>query len=89
MKSDNAVEMGSDKKKRIGMKEAAKTIYRQDGILGFWRGVIPALALVSNPIIQYTVFERLKSMWEKKRGELTSFHFFILGAGMAYDRFMI
>ena len=71
------------------MKEAAKTIYRQDGILGFWRGVIPALALVSNPIIQYTVFERLKSMWEKKRGELTSFHFFILGAGMAYDRFMI
>ena len=66
--------------------EAAKTIYRQDGMLGFWRGVIPALALVSNPIIQYTVFERLKSIWEKKRGELSSFHFFILGAGMAYDQ---
>jgi adenine nucleotide transporter 17 len=32
--------------------EAAKAIYKQDGIQGFWRGIGPALILVINPVIQ-------------------------------------
>ncbi|KAJ3028964.1 UNVERIFIED_CONTAM: hypothetical protein HDU68_000491, partial [Siphonaria sp. JEL0065] len=60
-------------------------IYKEEGITGFWKGIIPALILVINPIIQYTVFERLKDIWQTRRtkkggGALTGFDFFLLGA---------
>lgn len=32
--------------------QAARAIYEQDGIQGFWRGIGPALILVINPVIQ-------------------------------------
>lgn len=66
---------------KIGMRQAARHIFEQDGLLGFWRGVIPALILVANPVIQYTVFEKLKSSMEKRQRALGAFDFFILGAG--------
>ena len=46
---------------------------------GFFKGLIPALVLVINPVIQFTVFERLKASMEKKM-TLNGLHFFILGA---------
>ena len=46
---------------------------------GFYKGIIPALVLVINPVIQFTVFERLKVVMDKKM-VLNGFHFFILGA---------
>ncbi|KAI9329741.1 mitochondrial carrier domain-containing protein [Obelidium mucronatum] len=60
-------------------------IYKEEGITGFWKGIIPALILVINPIIQYTVFERLKDIMQTRRtakggGALTGFDFFLLGA---------
>ena len=67
------------------MWAAAQKVYQDDGIVGFWRGVLPALALVSNPIIQYTVFERLKKVLEKTRGDLSSYHYFLLGAGTSIN----
>jgi len=39
-----------------------KAIAHRDGIRGFWRGVTPALILVSNPIITWVVFEQLKKL---------------------------
>jgi len=39
-----------------------KDIARRDGIRGFWRGVVPALILVSNPIITWVAFEQLKKL---------------------------
>lgn len=44
-----------------------------------YKGVIPALVLVINPIIQYTAFEKLKESREKVK-ILTTIDFFILGA---------
>lgn len=65
----------------------------KDGLAGFWRGIRPALVLVINPVIQYTVFEQLKNaliaaraakLPRGKRGPtsalLTDWDFFILGA---------
>ncbi len=66
---------------KIGMKEAALKIYKDDGIVGFWRGIIPALVLVINPVIQYTVFEKLKTWIEQKKKDLSTIDFFLLGAG--------
>jgi adenine nucleotide transporter 17 len=39
-----------------------KAIAQREGILGFWRGVVPALILVSNPIITWVVFEQMKKL---------------------------
>lgn len=63
-----------------GIREAAMSVYNENGLMGFMRGVMPALILVCNPIIQFTVFEKLKVVIEKKRGELKRLDFFLLGA---------
>lgn len=61
---------------------SASQIYKEEGISGFFKGVFPALILVSNPILQYTVFEKLKERLQRSRGSsaMTSLDFFLLGA---------
>ncbi|KAI0750626.1 mitochondrial carrier [Daedaleopsis nitida] len=46
---------------RPGILQTIQHILRKGGLLAFWRGLGPALVLVMNPIIQYTVFEQLKN----------------------------
>ncbi|KAJ2537443.1 hypothetical protein EV175_006724, partial [Coemansia sp. RSA 1933] len=59
--------------------QAFTEIIKEDGVLSLWQGLIPALILVINPIIQYTVFEQLKNRVERVRN-LGSLDFFVLGA---------
>ncbi|KAJ2372766.1 hypothetical protein IW150_003955 [Coemansia sp. RSA 2607] len=59
--------------------KAFAEIIKEDGVLSLWQGLIPALILVINPIIQYTAFEQLKNKVEKVR-KLGSLDFFVLGA---------
>lgn len=60
---------------------AAMKIYNEEGVLGFFRGLLPALVLVINPVIQYTVFERAKGWLESRRtAPLNAVDFFALGA---------
>lgn len=67
--------------KKPSTAEAALKIYKEEGVLGFFRGLLPALVLVINPIIQYTVFEQIKGWMEKRRsGALNALDFFFLGA---------
>src|SRR6201992_2671068 len=54
-------------------------ILREEGLSGLFAGVMPALVLVINPILQYTVFEQLKNLVEKKR-RVTPTDAFYLGA---------
>ncbi|OZJ05202.1 hypothetical protein BZG36_02462 [Bifiguratus adelaidae] len=61
--------------------ETAMEILKTDGFKGFYAGLLPALILVINPIIQYTVFEQLKARWMKlKSSNLSAWEFFVLGA---------
>ncbi|THH29391.1 hypothetical protein EUX98_g4801 [Antrodiella citrinella] len=53
--------------KKLGIIATIKHILRKDGIAAFWRGIGPALVLVINPIIQYTIFEQLKNLLVKRR----------------------
>ncbi|KAF2016685.1 mitochondrial carrier [Aaosphaeria arxii CBS 175.79] len=55
------------------------SIIREEGFSRLFAGVMPALVLVINPILQYTVFEQLKNMLEKKR-RVTPKDAFYLGA---------
>lgn len=51
----------------------AMEIIQDRGLVGLWAGLLPALILVSNPIIQYVLFERLKILVARRRdkGRLT------------------
>ncbi|KAF9990530.1 hypothetical protein BGZ75_001403 [Mortierella antarctica] len=63
----------------LGTIETATQMIKENGLKSFWQGIMPALILVANPIIQYTVFEKLKNRIAKTRS-LTGFDFFLLGA---------
>ncbi|KAK3672909.1 hypothetical protein LTR78_007262 [Recurvomyces mirabilis] len=54
-------------------------IIREDGFTRLFAGVLPALVLVINPILQYTIFEQLKQVLEKRR-KVTARDSFLLGA---------
>jgi len=47
--------------KKLTFKETVQKILAKDGLGALWRGVGPALILVINPVLQYTVFEQLKN----------------------------
>ncbi|KAI5116955.1 hypothetical protein M0805_001928 [Coniferiporia weirii] len=79
--------------KKLGILETCSHILRAGGIKAFWRGLGPALVLVVNPVLQYTIFEQLKNLLLKRRtvrlraagikdavGVLTDLDFFLLGA---------
>jgi adenine nucleotide transporter 17 len=56
-------------------------IIRKDGFKTLFAGVLPALILVLNPIIQYTIFEQLKNFINRKNpNRVTSTHAFFIGA---------
>ncbi|KAF7433410.1 hypothetical protein PC9H_005362 [Pleurotus ostreatus] len=90
MENDSALPGTSSKK--LGIAETIKNIFAKDGIKAFWRGIGPALVLVINPVLQYTVFEQLKNQLVKSRSAklkaagavavavLTDMDFFFLGA---------
>lgn len=54
-------------------------LLRDEGPARLFAGVLPALILVINPILQYTFFEQMKQFLEKKR-RVTPKDAFVLGA---------
>lgn len=54
-------------------------LIKDEGPLALFAGVAPALVLVINPILQYTIFEQFKNILEKKR-RITPRTAFLLGA---------
>lgn len=42
-------------------------LWNNEGPFAFFAGVLPALVLVINPILQYTIFEQLRNVLEKRR----------------------
>lgn len=56
------------------------SLFREEGPAALFAGVLPALVLVINPILQYTIFEQLKDALEKRRGQVLPRDAFFLGA---------
>lgn len=54
-------------------------LLREEGPQALFSGVVPALVLVINPILQYTIFEQAKNVLEKKK-RITPTVAFFLGA---------
>ncbi|KAL8813196.1 MAG: hypothetical protein Q9223_007098 [Gallowayella weberi] len=55
------------------------SLLRTEGPLALFAGVLPALVLVINPILQYTIFEQLHAALSKRR-KVTARDIFLLGA---------
>jgi hypothetical protein len=43
----------------ISPRSVVQAIYRESGFWGYWAGLIPSLVLISNPTIQYMLYEQL------------------------------
>ncbi|KAJ6808929.1 putative peroxisomal nicotinamide adenine dinucleotide carrier [Iris pallida] len=70
-----------------GTINAVQELYDEAGIFGFWKGVIPTLIMVSNPSIQFMIYETLLNKLKKRRdsnmkgaGGITALEIFLLGA---------
>ena len=85
-KSDPATASTSAPSKAPGAIEMARYLYRKDGLSAFWRGIGPALVLVVNPVLQYTVFEHIKNLLIKRRkAKLTAAGVAVTAAALLSD----
>jgi hypothetical protein len=44
-----------------GMAHAFSSVIKQEGVLGLYKGIVPALALTSHGAVQFTAYERMKT----------------------------
>lgn len=75
----NSANAEKNKKRAPSTIATLLAIIRDEGFTRLFAGVLPALVLVINPILQYTIFEQLKNMLEKRR-RVTPTDSFYLGA---------
>lgn len=93
--SSGDVETGEGGKEQANSRKQERkastlaTLYslcKDEGMLALFAGVLPALVLVINPILQYTIFEQLRDWLERRRkargmgAGLNAWHVFLLGA---------
>lgn len=83
--TEGDVESGNGKKpsppSTIGTLMA---LLKHEGPKGLFSGVIPALVLVINPILQYTLFEQMKNYVEKRRKVTPTIAFFLGALGKLF-----
>ena len=93
-------ETSAPPQRRLGLFATAARLLHTGGPFAFFRGLGPALILVVNPVIQYTVFEQLKNALVRRRRMagrvsrlLTDLDFFLLGAisklGLSFRPFKV
>lgn len=59
-------------------------LIREEGPQALFAGVVPALVLVINPILQYTIFEQLRNVLEKKKRITPTIAFFLGALGKLF-----
>jgi adenine nucleotide transporter 17 len=59
------------------------TLVAEDGVGALFKGLVPALWLVSNPVVQYFTYERLRiaaALFRGAASSLGALDFFVIGA---------
>ena len=72
-------EAGGARKGKPSTIGTVAALIKDEGFRALFAGVLPALVLVVNPILQYTIFEQLKNALEKRR-RIKPTDAFVLGA---------
>ncbi|CAN8103658.1 unnamed protein product [Discula destructiva] len=75
---------GASKPKAPSTIATLMALVKNEGPLALFSGVLPALVLVINPILQYTLFEQLKNYVEKKRRVTPTIAFFLGALGKLF-----
>ena len=57
---------------RKSIYSTIKEIYEKEGITAFYKGVLPNMFLVINPIINFVIYENLKKFLLKKKCSLNA-----------------
>ncbi|XP_065636017.1 peroxisomal nicotinamide adenine dinucleotide carrier-like isoform X2 [Quercus suber] len=70
-----------------GTNRAIQEVFDEAGVWGFWKGVFPTLFMVSNPSIQFMLYETMLKKLKKRRAlnrkgdnGVTAVEIFLLGA---------
>ncbi|CAL0307606.1 unnamed protein product [Lupinus luteus] len=70
-----------------GTSDVVQEVYQEAGVFGFWKGVLPTLIMVSNPSIQFMLYETILGKLKKRRVQsrngsnaVTALEIFLLGA---------
>ena len=50
-----------------GTSHVIQEVYGEAGVRGFWKGVLPTLIMVSNPSMQFMLYETMLKKLRKKR----------------------
>ncbi|ETK90808.1 hypothetical protein L917_05332 [Phytophthora nicotianae] len=76
-----------DAAKYSGVLDCVRKVTANEGCFSLWNGTLASLVLVSNPVIHYVSYERMKIALQKKRhatgpagAALSAFDIFVLGA---------
>ncbi|CAM0872085.1 unnamed protein product [Alopecurus aequalis] len=84
---DKLAKLDSEKPRPYGTLQAVREVYRESGISGFWKGLVPTLIMVCNPSIQFMIYETLSKRLQSKRSgkqlpkkNITAMEVFLLGA---------
>ncbi|EPS66116.1 hypothetical protein M569_08659, partial [Genlisea aurea] len=87
LSSDEIILSRSEPPPPYGTGLAIQEVYDEAGIPGFWKGVFPTLIMVSNPAIQYMLYETLLTKLKNRRrlsvegnNGITALEIFLLGA---------
>lgn len=51
---------------KVRMRETIRQIYKEEGIQAFYKGVVPNMILVLNPIINFVFYETIKKNFPQK-----------------------
>uniref|UniRef100_A0A7N0RAL3 Uncharacterized protein n=2 Tax=Kalanchoe fedtschenkoi TaxID=63787 RepID=A0A7N0RAL3_KALFE len=54
---EKLAELDSIKPRPYGTLHAAREVYDEAGVRGFWKGIVPTLIMVCNPSIQFMIYE--------------------------------
>ena len=49
--------------------ESTGAVWEENGLAGFWRGVVPSLIMVSNPALQYAFYESASDAFRRRRAK--------------------
>jgi solute carrier family 25 (peroxisomal adenine nucleotide transporter), member 17 len=78
-KGDVESQGGKGQRKSVSTLGTLVKLVKEEGLGSLMAGVLPALVLVVNPILQYTIYEQLKN-WIEKTRKVGARDAFLLGA---------
>lgn len=66
-------------KVKKGIFGHCKDIYKEGGLLAFWKGCIPGLILVINPVINFVCYEKIRTYFVESTNQTpTAFQIFLI-----------